>query len=196
MMLTVTRPEFEKVKSNVRLLKYETNILDQSSRKDNFKIHNLVKSEDEVTITDSVVNLMNAILSPGVGYPHSAFLRKRKLMNIDNYIKDVFLIEDRMSLRLKLKTAVKDVHGTSIVHSKDDFVGIDGAITDNVFDFKTAAALNRNQLELLSFPIERHRYQDLIFNNNGHRLVQLCKSFEVHLEWTMWVGCLCWFAHL
>ena len=62
--VSVTRPEFEKVKSNVRLLKYETDRLDQSSRKDNFRIHNLVKSDGEVTITDSVVNLMNAILSP------------------------------------------------------------------------------------------------------------------------------------
>jgi len=61
----------------------------------------------------------------------------------------------------------------------DDFVSIDCAITDDVFDIETAAALNRNQLQLLSFPIERHS-KDVFCNNYGHRLVQLCKSFDVH----------------
>ena len=62
-----------------------------------------------------------------------------------------------------------------------DFTDIDENIADSLLDYESQFILNKNNLQDLGFPIDRH-LNDQQTNNFGFRLIELlCKSSDVHV---------------
>ena len=62
----------------------------------------------------------------------------------------------------------------------DDFVEVDHHIARHILDTDTEMILNKNNLEMLGFPYKRFS-EDKFCNNYGRRLIDLCKSLDVHI---------------
>lgn len=60
--VTVNKPQFEKAKANIRLVKYETDKLEQYTRRENIRIHNLAHDPTKGTLTDTVLEMLNEML--------------------------------------------------------------------------------------------------------------------------------------
>ena len=61
---SVQKPDFEKAKANIRVNKYENDRLEQYTRRENVRIHNLSVVEGQ-TLTETVVETLNDIFNPG-----------------------------------------------------------------------------------------------------------------------------------
>ena len=61
-----------------------------------------------------------------------------------------------------------------------DFISVDTHIANDLMDLDSQMLMNKNNLELLGFSSERHS-EDHYCNNYGRRLIDICKSFDVHI---------------
>ena len=68
----VSKEEFEKTKSNVRVNKYENDKLEQYTRRENIRIFNL-KCDPVKSLTESVIDMLNEMASHSVDTPHHVF---------------------------------------------------------------------------------------------------------------------------
>ena len=170
--ISVRKVDFEKVKANVRVNKYDNDRLEQYTRRENIRIFNFPTARGE-PLTEAVVNLLNEMssfrpqgqdsqegLTPthkfcaeeinvchrtggasAEGVPDSrpiivrflsrqsgfdVFKCKKKLRLMDNYKanratgrKAVFITEDLMQLRVKMKDYVKSIEGVTNVFTTD-----------------------------------------------------------------------------
>ena len=62
-----------------------------------------------------------------------------------------------------------------------DFITIDEEIGDFALDFESKLILSKNNLKELGFPTERFSLEISNTNNYGYRLMELCKSLDVHI---------------
>ena len=61
-----------------------------------------------------------------------------------------------------------------------DFTDIDENIADSLLDYESQLILSKKNLQDLGFPIDRYS-NDQQTNNFGFRLIELCKSLDVHV---------------
>ena len=61
-----------------------------------------------------------------------------------------------------------------------DYTQFEEVILDSNFDFDTQVMINRNNLLELDIPVDRFSL-DTCCNNYGYRLIDLCKSFDLHI---------------
>ena len=62
-----------------------------------------------------------------------------------------------------------------------DFITIDEEIGDFVLDFESKLILSKNNLKELGFPTESFSLKISNTHNYGYRLMELCKSLDVHI---------------
>lgn len=61
--VTVNKPQFEKAKANTRLVKYETEKLEQYTRRENIRFYNLAHDPTSGHLTDAVLVILNEMFS-------------------------------------------------------------------------------------------------------------------------------------
>ena len=64
---------------------------------------------------------------------------------------------------------------------KVDYCLTDEEIGDFALDFESKLILSKNNLEDLGFPIQRYSSEITNTNNHGYRLMDICKSLDIHI---------------